>query len=69
MAKSVCCSNFGSGFPLSMTIDYLYCTGSENTISKCSHNGDGVSSCGSNEAAGVRCGGRMSLISLPGIAS
>ena len=61
VARAVCCSNFGSGYPLPMTIDYLYCTGNENTISECSHNGVGVSSCSIYEAAGIRCGGTCTV--------
>ncbi|XP_022110413.1 uncharacterized protein LOC110989982 isoform X2 [Acanthaster planci] len=47
---------FGGGYGLDILLDNVECTGDEETVFSCSHNGVGIHNCRHYEDAGVRCG-------------
>ena len=56
-------AHFGQGTG-NIVLDDVQCTGQENSIDGCPHNGYLSHNCGHHEDAGVVCGGIFDLISL-----
>ncbi|XP_033097344.1 deleted in malignant brain tumors 1 protein-like [Anneissia japonica] len=54
-------AHFGQGSG-NIWLDNVGCTGSENTISECSHNGWGVHNCNHGEDIGIVCYGAIRLV-------
>ena len=50
-------SRLGSPPNYSIILDNVVCTGSEENLSECDHNGVGVNNCDRSEEAGVKCEG------------
>ena len=54
-------SRLGSPPNRSIILDNVVCTGSEENLSECDHNGVGVNNCDRSEEAGVKCEGTETL--------
>ena len=50
-------SGLGSPPNRSIILDNIVCTGTEENLSECDHNGVGVNNCDRSEEAGVECEG------------
>uniref|UniRef100_A0A3B1KKB3 Soluble scavenger receptor cysteine-rich domain-containing protein SSC5D n=1 Tax=Astyanax mexicanus TaxID=7994 RepID=A0A3B1KKB3_ASTMX len=59
-------SRFGPGSG-SIYLDDVVCSGSERSLTKCSHSGLGVNNCDHSKDAGVVCSGKIRLVSGSGL--
>ena len=57
-ATAQCCALYGQGTG-SIVLDNLGCTGSENSLFECSHNGLNTHNCAHSEDVGVTCAGSL----------
>ena len=57
-------SRLGSPPNRSIILDNVICTGREENLSKCAHNGVGVNNCNRSEEAGVECEGTQNIPKL-----